>query len=212
MHTFRVPNLSVANSMMTLPPVSVLGGVLAGAGILGRMHDTGRIETSLETMLSHLRSTRSDVRHWLMAGHDAWQPQNRIVTYNRLWRSLSKRVQLPPGLWSEEYSITSDRGIRFFGFMEIQDPTVASILPVLGSERACTLVASWGVDPTDELTTIAKKGWEPPHLGPPKEIVQAACRMDIGVYSRVGDFDAVIAGTAFIARPRWIDTLFSDAD
>jgi hypothetical protein len=31
-------------------------------------------------------------------------------------------------------------------------------------------------------------------------------------YSSVGDFDDVIAGSAFIARPRWIDTLFSDAD
>jgi hypothetical protein len=198
--------------MLTLPPISVLGGVLAGAGILGRIHDAGRSETSLKTMLSHLRSTRSDVRHWLMAGHDAWQPQNRIVTYNRLWRSLSKRVQLPPGQWSEEYSITSDRGIKFFGFMEVQDPTVASIFPVLGSERACALVASWGVDPTDELTSIVKKGWERPHRGPPQEIIQAACRMDIGVYSMVGDFDSITAGTAFIARPRWIDALFSDRD
>jgi hypothetical protein len=212
MHTYLVPNLSVENGMLTLPPVSVLGCVLAGAGILGRIHDAGRRETSFKNMLSHVRSTRSDVRHWLMAGHDAWQPQNRIVTYNRLWRSLSKRVRLPPGQWSEEYPITSDRGIKFFGFMEIQDLAADDILPVLRAARASTLVASWGADPIDELTSIAKKGWELPHLGPPQEIIQAACRMDIGVYSGVGDFDAVIAGTAFIARPRWIDALFSDAD
>lgn len=210
MHTHLFPNLSVENSLLTLPPVSVLGCVLAGAGILGRHDDTGTSELSLKNMLSHVRSTRSDVRHWLMAGHDSWQPQNRIVTYNRLWRSLSKRVHFPPGQQSEEYSITSDRGIKFFGFMEIEDSVAGDIFPILRTERACTLVASWGVDPTNELTSIAKKGWELSQLGPPREILQAACRIDIGAYAIVGTFDDINSGTAFIARPRWIDALFSD--
>ena len=149
------------------------------------------------------------VRHWLMAGTGVWQPKNRIVMYNRLWRSLSLASPLPLGGRSEEFLVESSKGVRFFGFMECESPFTTDVFAILREVRACSLIASWGPDPTEELAAVAKAGWERSQFGPPLEINRAACRMDIGAYAIFGDFDDRERGAAFIARPLWIETMFA---
>jgi len=206
-----IPNLSDENDVLTLFPASALGCVLAGGAALARAASRETEESLLESVSFRIRGMSSGVRHWLMVGHDAWQPVNRIVLYNKLWRSLSRRTRLPAGPRSEEFLISSERGVMFFGFIECQDIVAKDVLSLVRVERACTLIATWGPDPTDELRSIARSGWELPAAGPPLAILKAACRMDLGVYASVGWFDDIVRGTVFIARPRWIEAAFPSA-
>ena len=202
-------DLTAENDILRLPPVSHLGCILAAAAILA--DDTSRRtpETLLDRLVAHVQGVAPGVRHWLMVGHSAWQPKNRIVARNRLWRSLSNRLPLPLGRRSEEFSVESPEGLRFFGFIECESPFATDAFALLREERACTLIASWGPDPTEDLAAIARIGWARPEIGPPLELARAACRMDIGVYAILGDFDDRQRGAAFIARLRWIEPLFA---
>ena len=202
-------DLTAENDILRLPPVSSLGCVLAAAATMAGDVSLPAHETLFDRLVAHVERARPGVRHWLMAGHDAWQPRNRIVLHNRLWRSLSNRLPLPLGRRSEEFPVESPAGVRFFGFIECEPPFTRDVFAILGEERACTLVASWGADPTRDLAAMARIGWTRAHVGPPLEIAPAACRMDIGVYAILGDFDDRERGAAFIARPRWIETMFA---
>lgn len=202
-------DLSVANDILLLPPVSGLGCILAAGAILENDVSHRAHETLLDNLVAHVQGAMPGVRHWLMAGHTVWQRKSRIVMHNRLWRSLSHASPLPLGRRSEEFLVETPEGLKFFGFVECERPFTTDVFAILREERACTLIASWGPDPIEELAAVAGAGWARSEFGPPFEINRAACHMNIGAYAILGDFDDRERGVAFIARPRWIETMFA---
>lgn len=197
------------NQALRLPPISDIGCILGGSSAIeigGTKEPQSEI---LHGLAIQVRERMPNARHWLMVGHSTWQPNNRLVIYNRLWRSLSYRFSLPKGSRSEEFMVESEHGVRFFGYIEIETIHTDEILVVLQEERACTIVASWSDESRDELHNMAQSGWERAQIGPPLNFLKVACRNSIGVYTTLGDFDDRERGAAFIAHPRWIETIFS---
>jgi hypothetical protein len=168
-------------------------------------------EVALDGLMSLAEGLLKDVRHRLMVGHTAWQPDNRITRYNKLWASMTKGgVPLPSGQRSEEVLITGEGGIKFFGYIDCDENQFATILGVLRSERACTLVLPCTEDAKTTLAQSVRRGWSWSGRTalPPSEFLQAACKTDLLVYVPIGDFDDREWGCAIIARPGRIDQLF----
>ncbi|MDI1285737.1 MAG: hypothetical protein PSV46_15195 [Reyranella sp.] len=204
-------DLSDENDVLRLPHTAELGCTLAGGCVLSNHSSHNAQEMLLDSLVLQVQGLTPGIRHWLMSGHDVWQPDNRIVKHNKLWKSLAKRVPLPSGIKSEEFLVESAEGLKYFGFIECQGLVASELVSVLRTERACTLIASWGDDPTDELKSIARQGWTRPTIIPPLEILKIACRKNVIVYALLGDFDDQERGSAIIAQPQWIEAVFYDS-
>jgi hypothetical protein len=197
----------VENRLLRLP--IEVGCVLSG----GSLVTTERIGTTEEMLLDGLVSLIQGkipgVRHFLMIGHGSWQPRNRIVMHNKLWRSMAKTIPLPAGKKSEEYLVESEAGVKFFGFIECEDLKARQILDVLRTEPAFTLIATCENNPDDLLASAARRGWAKSGIYPPPiEILKIACNTRAIIYAVIGFFDDRERGLAVIARPPLIDSIF----
>lgn len=201
-------NLSVPNDVLRLPSAGEIGCVLSGGCLLASEGGRDAQEMVLDWLMSLAQHQLSGVRHRLMVGHDSWQPDTRITRHHKLWASMMKRVPLPSGQKSEEFLITGECGIKFFGYIDCDENQSATILSVLRSERACTLVLPCTQDAKTTLTLSVRRGWNRMTALPPSEFIQAACTTDLLVYAPVGDFDDRRWGCAIIARPARIIQLF----
>jgi hypothetical protein len=204
-------NLMVENSLLRLP--TEIGCVLSG-GSLVTTEQTGATQgVIVDGLVSLIQGKITGARHFLLVGHDSWQPRNRIVMHNKLWRSLAKRIQFPAGKKSEEYLIESEAGIKFFGFIECENLEPREILNVLRIEPACTLIATCENHPDDMLAPVARNGWHKSRSHhPPIEILKIACNTRTIIYAVVGFFDDREKGLAVIAQPSFIDTIFELRD
>ena len=51
---------------------------------------------------------------WMIVGHKALQPDNRVTRYHGIWKSLKKQgIDLPPADYLEDI-LVSEQGVRFF--------------------------------------------------------------------------------------------------
>lgn len=204
-------NLSIDNDVLRLPRPTELGCVLAGACLIADA-DAGETQTQellFDSLVVLVQGASSAARHWLLVGHDSWQPNTRIVKHNRLWKDLAKRVHLPEGVRSEEFMIESEEGIKYFGFVECKDIESSRLVQLLRTERACTLLASVGADLNDQLKSLAQAGWrKTTTFLPPLQILQLACQTDALVYTLIGDFDDREKGSALIGKSDCIDEVF----
>jgi hypothetical protein len=205
-------NLMVENKLLRLP--NEVGCLLAGGSLL-TTEQTDATEVALvDGLVSLIQGKVLGARHFLMIGHESWQPLNRIVMHNRLWRSMEKRsVPLPAGEKSEEYLVESGAGVKFFGFIECEHIKAQQISNVLRSGPACALIATSENNPHDVLATVARRGWEKSQMYPypPIEILKIACRTRTIIYALIGFFDDRERGLAVIAKPSWIDSIFECA-
>jgi|GEM_PF-3101876 len=201
-------NLSAENDLLRLPREDDIGCVLGGGGLLYEDQSPDGHELLLDSLILQVQGYRPDIRHWLLAGHNTWQPDTRIVRYNQLWRSLSKRVSLPLGPRSEEFLIESNEGLKFFGILECTNLETRSLSTLLNSERACFLVATWGDYRIRDIEDVVRHGWSAPLHSPPMEILRLACIDSIVIYSQLGRFDDREQGWAIVGQPRWVDGIF----
>lgn len=201
-------NLSVANDVLRLPSISEVGCILSGGCLLASHGARDAQETVLDGLMSLAQGQLHDARHWLMVGHDSWQPDTRITRHHKLWGSMAKRISLPTGQRSEEFLILGESGIKFFGYIDCDENQSRTILEVLRSERACTLVLPCSQDAKKALTLSARRGWSRMTPLPPREFIDAACSTDLLLYAPLGAFDDRRWGCAIVARPPRIDQLF----
>jgi hypothetical protein len=199
-------NLMVENSLLRLP--TEVDCVLSGGCLVTSARTPAAEEALADGLVSLIQGKVAGIRHFLMVGHSSWQPRNRIVMYNKLWLSLEKRTSLPRGVRSEEYLIESEKGVKFFGFMECENPDTRQILGLLRAEPACTLIATCENDPQDILGSVARKGWNRVGIYPPIEILKIACSAHAFIYAVIGFFDDRERGLALIAKSSWIDAIF----
>ena len=148
-------NLSVANDVLRLPSISEVGCILSGGCLLASHGARNAQETVLDGLMSLAQGQLHDARHWLMVGHDSWQPDTRITRHHKLWGSMAKRISLPTGQRCDENQSRT-------------------ILEVLRSERACTLVLPCSQDAKKTMTLSARRGWSRMTPLPPSEFIYAA--------------------------------------
>lgn len=201
-------DLSADNELYRLPSSMGLGCVLAGGFLIEEFASNETEELLLDSLLLQVHGKFSAVRHWLMVGHNTWQPNTRIVRYHRLWKAFSKVLDLPQGHRSEEFLVECDQGLRYFGFIECTCLEAGQLWEILRTEATCTLLATWGYDPTEELRSVAQQGWSQSMMYPPAEILRMACGRNLLIYCTIGKFDDRNRGSGVIGESRWIGALF----
>lgn len=79
----------------------------------------------------------------LLVAHGPWQPDNRIVRHNRLWRSRLSSLgvdQAIPIYKSPEVQFHSDQGVRFAGLVELRSRDLSVGIEACRSDGACALL------------------------------------------------------------------------
>ena len=198
-------DLSTSNDVLRLPDVT--GCVLAGGALIGSGPGAVARQTMLREVVALVVGADSHVRHILLVGHTTWQPSTRIVRYNRLWKSIAKRSPLPGGMRSSEYMIESHRGVKYFGYIELDHVDAVLTASLYDVEPACNLIALYD-SKTEILDNLAQQGWDTPVFTPPLPILKMLCRNDAALYRSVGTFDDREQGAALISKEERIRRVF----
>lgn len=148
---------------------------------------------------------------WLLAGHTCWQEDNRITRYRnlKLWGSFkASGLQIPAGRDLGEHAMESEKGIRYFGALQLYPEPIESTVKILHDEPISHLVA---LHPRhgEALAPLLRKGWERPRnaQGPSWEILDAVCSREGIVFLPVGAFDDKEAGTVAFANPSVLERM-----
>lgn len=161
----------------------------------------------LGEVLRWIRERHSDWALWLVATHGVWQPDNRIVRYNKLWRSFEKRgFKLPSKTIPYEGLRVEAGELRFFGACEI-DPEHAQVANRLATDEWAEVVigSRFKIDPV--VAECSRKGWDVCARHPSCELIDCVCAVGGCVISLFGDFDDAEVSVAILGSPADIDSL-----
>lgn len=206
-----VDDVFVDNDLARLQPGQAVAGLsVGGAGWYAtgeRPADAHRF--ALDHAVSTILSRCTNYELWLFASHSAWQPDNRVTRFRRLWGSLKARgISVPDGRDIGESVVQSPQGIRFFGAMQINDRSVVPLVELLEVEPASYLVAVDGRGEALARQTIGK-GWDAPDPWPPLDLIADIVAADGVLLFPVGAFDDREAGCIGLASRRLIQELTS---
>jgi len=149
---------------------------------------------------------------WLIAGHRAVQPENRITRHNGLWKSLRKAgVLVPDGDSVGESLLESDGGIRVFGAVRFDLNQVQAAHSVMTSEQAAIILMPERRT-KDAISSIVRNGWAAEILNtkPPEEILEAVCAHEGLVVDFYGRFDDPAVSVAAIGKRAVLADLLLD--
>lgn len=77
---------------------------------------------------------------YLFLSHGAWQPKNRIVRYNKLWKSFRTEYNMEPFAKAEEVEIEVQKGIRYAAVAKLDSATLPTAIKILTKERAAVIL------------------------------------------------------------------------
>lgn len=121
----------------------------------------GRNESELHALLlclwDALIITNSSCDFWLCIGNNAWQPDDRIVRYRKLWKALrSKDIDFQEQCKSKEHCIESESGVKYFGAIKLEKETLDSMTKAFLYDKCMYIV----VLPTDvNIDDVIASGW-----------------------------------------------------
>lgn len=142
-------------------------------------------------------------------GHTAWQPDSRIVTRKKLWKSLEASVlSIPMGKRLDEHPVRSPMGIKYFSAIHCASYSPLDLVTLMSEERATTLVYVRSEDVNDVVVNLVMQGWEKSPIGPPQRVLSLLCEKDFVIHSLMGEFDDAEAGAFVLGRTNRIKKLF----
>lgn len=137
---------------------------------------------------------------WLVAGHRAVQPDNRITRHFGLWNSLKKRgTSIPTGEYITEVVVPCERGMRCFGAVRFTPDQMDTVCSVLSAESA-TIVAFDSLHSPNFINELVVRGWSPNSTRPPEEILERVCSAGGAVIGFFGEFDDVEGAAAVMGN------------
>lgn len=159
----------------------------------------------LSYLMCMIRGVIDDPQCWIVAGHEAPQPDTRIIRHKKLWGSFGVR---PPTLpeTTAEWPVQLHDGLRFFGVIR-RDLISEEMLLKLWKDFSTVWVLV-----TKDLDSVAiqhalAKGWGGSRTGIPEEILRYASEHDIFMIRDFGPTDDFDQGMIVVARDRLIETL-----
>jgi len=198
LHFKFVEDVSKRNTALLMPAIS--GCCLSAAVLLAPSH--GSVAETRFACLQHVVtevSTRMPTyRFWLLAGHSAPQPDNRITRYYKLWKALSVRgINIPAGEYLGEFIQEADNSLKFFGAVRFNLAELDRVYEVIVGEHVSHVVAIQESS-DDLLPSILAQGWTRPTLrgNPSQVILNTLCPragVVLGVYGEFDDPEVAVA-------------------
>ena len=127
--------------------------------IASEMSEALSKKKALEEVILRTTKIFSHACYFLIVGHEAWQPNNRIVRYKKLWKSIG--TSTPPASDQDlEWPIAAEQGIRFFGVMSKSRVTDDELIRLLKHfKTAWMLVVEESFTPQIIMREL-EAGWE----------------------------------------------------
>ena len=193
-----ISDVSVPNEH--LAPIEKIDMTLAAAiwiapGISRLQEKRAALLQNVLQKLSHLYDRREI---WLLTAHRLYQPDNRIIRYFGLWKSL-KRDKLDLPLRAERFETLHEAkaGIKFFGAvrMEAEDSTTANQIMM---EKSTWIALLDGTNSRETVESLLASGWttDDRYENPPIDILAAVAKAEgvlIAVFGRFDDPEVAVA-------------------
>lgn len=202
-------DIFVENNVMNFDTVNwPMKNPLAGASwVANEASANESLLAVLQFLFAKVRANFPSGEVWLLVGTSAWQPNNRVVRYRRLWGALKARglTTLGTDQRSEEVLLESDKGLKFFGAARLRDLAIEEAVQVLLSENCSYLVVLLGdLSPRDLVDVgwsgdMAKDSW----------IINHIADSDSLLLKKIGEFDDKGRGVVAIGRPSVVRTLLA---
>jgi hypothetical protein len=94
---------------------------------------------------------------WLLMGHSALQPDNRITRHRKLWGSMKARgVEISHSGTSFEEMVKYDDKLKYFGAKEISELSAESVVKALAEEHCAYLAV---LPESTDLKEMIEHGW-----------------------------------------------------
>ncbi len=165
-------------------------------------------EKSQERILSRLYRTifrsASDYRFWVLVGHSAFQPNNRITRYWGLWKGLkASGIDISHFGTSYEAMVEYDGELKFFGAKEISELSKTSVVRLMPEGLAVYLAL---FPENADVEEIVRKGWLEAR-GFDGELLEGVIDQDGFLIKAVGEFDDVESGFVAVGETTLISEL-----
>lgn len=202
-------DLSVKNSVINLSNINLaLRGPLAGISWSACSHVAYNAQLIvLNTVLKLLKIKKPSFEVWLLIGTSSWQPNTRIVRYNKLWGALMARgFKLPT--WKEsmkEVIIESDKKLKIFGMARLVDFNIEDIVKILSMEQ-CTYLAA--VPSSLLLHEVLNVGWSG-NLNEDARIIDLLVESEALLLKQFGEFDDSERGIIVVGNQSSVKALLS---
>lgn len=159
----------------------------------------------LSYLMCMIRGVIDDPKCWIIAGHEAPQPDTRIVRHKKLWSSFGVSLTTLPEM-PAEWPVQLDDGLRFFGVIRRDLIAEEMLLKLWKNFSTVWLLVARDLDSAAIQHELAK-GWGGSRTGIPEEILRYTSEHDIFLVRDFGPTDNFDQGMIVVARDRLIETL-----
>jgi len=201
-------DLSLNNEVMDFKQIKLLGNEkLAGSSwTLVSMSAYDALFTIVSKIYSKIISKLPEYHVLLFAGNSAWQSDNRIIRYHKLWNALRlKGIEIPHTNLSNEVCLESEGKVKFFGAMKLSDSIIHVAVKVILNDRCTYLVA---LPCHIDIQEILECGWAGCFLEDDNFIINIYKKNGL-LIKRYGEFDDREKGVVIIGKPDLIQMLSS---
>jgi hypothetical protein len=126
----------------TLPKLSAFGFI---GTYSAHLRNSEEVWDRIEKAVAHIVFSK-DAGHmlwpWLFVAHGAWQPDTRIVRYNKLWKQLVKGYNLRSDQISDEIEIKGESGLRYALSCRLGEDTFSSGLRILQNRSSAIILSN----------------------------------------------------------------------
>lgn len=163
-NTRLVKNLAEKNDVLRLPATKQKNSTPEIAGLEIQLNREGESTLSvrssaIEVAMQSIHYALPDWQIWLLSCHTTWQPNSRIVSYRKLWKSLEARgLKLPKGYRTKELEFKTDEGQRWFGGIEIETDEISLVGPIINDEPS-SIITAFPKGTVPDLKAVMDAGW-----------------------------------------------------
>jgi hypothetical protein len=138
-------------------------------------------------------------KQWVVVGHRALQPDNRISRYHGIGKYLRKQGMSRPSSEFMEQVHAYEGGLRFLAAVQWETSHIEVINALMMSEQAVIILAKENQG-KDIVAGIVHSGWAITSEKPPSEVLNIARREPIILIDVYGEFDDREVAVAAIGR------------
>lgn len=133
---------------------------------------------ALELIASSIKEQTSEFDCWIVTGHTALQPDNRIIEHRKLWKSLGVQTAGIDRCHVAEWVTHFDGGVRYFGVL--RQPFVAqNLLSILAKEQISWIIISPPKLEAKYFENLLKNGWGASTQVVPSSFIKIISREDL---------------------------------
>jgi hypothetical protein len=153
----------------------------------------------LRHVIERLHEYAPGWERWIVVGHRASQPNNRISRHQGIRKHLQRQGIVLPSSEFMEQAHECEGGLRFLGAARWEPPDIESMNAAMMAEQAVIVLAR-GIQARDILAAIVHRGWATTLAKPPSDVLEIARREPIVVIDTYGEFDDREVAVAAIGR------------